>query len=334
MPAIALALAGCSPPAPAAAFGPIATRDRPFFSTLPLGVKPTLPVPAANPITREKVELGGRLFFDQRLSRDGSVACATCHVPEHAFSDGRPFAIGIGGAVGRRNAPTLLNRAYGGSFFWDGRAPTLEEQALLPMMSPLELGNTHEEIVRRLGVNRDYRRRFARAFNDRRITIERVATAIASFERTLVSGDSPLDRFLLLGDSAALTPAARRGLELFHGKAHCVVCHDGVFFTDEHFHNTGIAWRNGAFADSGRFSVTGRSDDLGAFKTPTLRDVALTAPYMHDGSVATLEDVLEFYDDGGRRNPHLDAALRPLGLRADERAALVAFLRSLTGRRS
>ncbi|MBI3982114.1 MAG: cytochrome-c peroxidase [Gemmatimonadetes bacterium] len=296
-------------------------------------MRPTLPVPIANPITREKVELGRRLFLDKQLSRDNSVACASCHIPERGFTDGRPVAIGVGGAVGRRNAPTLLNRAYGRAFFWDGRAATLEQQALLPMVTATELANTHEEIVRRLEERPPYVRRFTRAFGTDQITIERVAEAIANFERTLVSGDSPFDRYDVLRDTMALSPLARQGLELFRGRANCVVCHDGLLFTDEQFHNTGVAWRDGAVADSGRFAVTRRWEDLGAFKTPALRDVALTAPYMHDGSVGTLEEVVDFYDRGGRPNPHLDAAIGPLNLTPDQKGALVEFLKSLTGRR-
>lgn len=318
-------LAACTPRA-------ATERAGPFFSRLPVGARVQLPVPADNHITRAKVELGRTLFFDTRLSRDGSLACASCHKPARAFTDGRPTAVGVGGQVGRRNAPTLVNRAYGRSLFWDGRVRTLEEQALLPLTSPNELGNTHEEIVRRLSSSQPYRRRFAQAFGTEEVTIERVAAAIASFERTLVSGDSPFDRYRELGDSAAVSAEARRGLEIFLGRARCVLCHDGQLFTDERFHNSGVAFRDGALADSGRYIVTGRPEDLGAFKTPTLREIERTAPYMHDGSLAALEEVIEFYDRGGNGNPHLDPLLTPLSLTATEKHALVAFLRSLNGR--
>jgi cytochrome c peroxidase len=301
-----------------------------YFLRLPLGARATLPVPADNHITRAKVELGRTLFFDTRLSRDGSLACASCHQPARAFTDGRPVAVGVGGRVGRRNVPALFNRAYGRSMFWDGRVRTLEEQALLPMTGPNELGNTHEEIVRRLSASDAYRQRFARAFGTTEVSIERVAAAIASFERTLVTGDSPFDRYRELGDSAAVSAEARRGLEIFQGRARCVLCHDGQLFTDERFHNSGVAFRDGALADSGRYIVTGRPEDLGAFKTPTLRELTRTVPYMHDGSIATLEEVVDFYDRGGIANPYRDPLLHPLGLTDGEKRALLALLRSLS----
>jgi cytochrome c peroxidase len=328
-------LCACGPGAQRAGIGAAPPAERPFFSALPPGIWPTLPVPPDNPITIDRAELGRRLFFEKRLSRDGSVACASCHVPERAFTDGRPLAVGVDGRVGRRNAPTLLNRAYAPRLFWDGRAGSLEAQALVPMESPVELGSTHDEIVRRLRSRADYRRLFRRAFGSEDILIERVAAALASFQRTLVSGGSAFDRYAMLGDSSALDVEARRGLELFRGKGRCSLCHDGLLLSDERFHNTGVAWRDGAFRDSGRALVTGRLEDVGAFRTPTLRDVDRTAPYMHDGSLATLEDVVEFYVRGGTPNPGLDPALRPLALDPAERRALVVFLRALTaGERS
>ncbi len=320
---VAAALAACAPRGSP-------ERAGQFFSRLPLGVPSAMPVPRDYPLTAERVALGRRLFFDKQLSRDGSLACASCHRPELAFTDGRATTVGVSGTVGRRNAPTIINRAYGESMFWDGRVRTLEEQALLPMTSPLELGNTHEEIERRLNASASYRRAFARAFGSDEITIARTAAAIASFERTLVSGDTPVDRYRTSGAPAELTALEREGLALFTGRARCVVCHDRENFTDERFHNTGVAWRDGILADSGRYAVTGRAEDLGAFKTPTLREVARTAPYMHDGSLATLADVIEFYDRGGRSNPHLDGLIQPLDLTASERRALLAFLHSLT----
>ena len=289
-----------------------------------------LPVPQDNPLTVEKVELGRHLFFEKRLSRDGSLACASCHLPDRAFADSRPVAVGIGGMRGRRNAPSLLNRAYGRTMFWDGRAGSLEEQALAPMESPAELGNSHEEIVRRLAASREYRRRFERAFGTERVTIERVAQAIASFERTLLSGHSAFDRYEVFEEEDALSESARRGLALFHGKARCVLCHSGPLFTDESFHNTGVSWRKEP-SDLGRFEVTAQDKDRGTFKTPSLRDVEHTAPYMHDGSLATLKEVVDFYDRGGRNNTNLDAEIRPLGLTPSEKRALVAFLRALGG---
>jgi cytochrome c peroxidase len=307
------------------------TPPQPYLVTLPMGARATLPVPADNPLTSARVALGRRLFFEQRLSRDGSVACASCHAPNRAFTDGRERPLGVGGVRGRRNAPTLINRAYGRSFFWDGRAATLEEQALQPMVSPHEMANTHQEIVRRLAMDPSYRRDFERAFGTEDITIGLVARAIAAFERTLVAGGSAFDRLATVGDSAALLPEARRGLELFRGRARCIVCHEPPLFTEERFHNTGVAWRNGPPADSGRYEVSRRADDVGAFKTPTLREVERTAPYMHDGSIATLEEVVDFYDRGGIPNPYLDPLIRPLRLTSEEKQALLAFLRSLEG---
>jgi cytochrome c peroxidase len=310
---------------------PPATNRGVYLSRLPLGSDWGLPVPAANPLQCDRVALGRRLFVDSLLSRGGAVACATCHQPERAFTDGRSLSLGDSGAIGRRNAPTLLGRAYGQSHFWDGRVLTLEEQVILPLTNRRELANTRAEVERRLDADPSYRRDFVRAFGSSDVTVDRIAQALASFVRTLVTGDSPVDRFTILHDSSALSPAARRGFDLFRGKAGCVRCHEPWRFTDERFHNTGIAWKNASYQDSGRFGVTGQRDDLGAFKTPTLRNVALTAPYMHDGSVATLREVIEFYDRGGNANANLDPLLRPLHLMPDEKAALLALLESLTG---
>jgi len=301
------------------------------FLRLPLGAEAMLPVPAASPLSCAQVALGRRLFFETRLSASGETSCATCHVPARAFTDGRSIARGDRGAVGRRNSPTLLDRAYGRTQFLDGRAATLEQQALLPLTNPVELANSPDEIVARLSAEQSYRRAFARVFGSEGVSLARLASAIASFERTLVAGDSPVDRALVQGDSGALPEAALRGLRLFLGKANCVVCHEPPRFTEERFHNTGVAWKKGALQDSGRYSVTHRAEDLGAFKTPTLRNVELTAPYMHDGSLATLEDVVAFYNRGGNPNPNRDPLLRPLDLSAGERAEVVEFLRSLTG---
>ncbi len=260
------------------------------------------------------VELGRRLFHDRRLSRDGSLSCATCHDPGRAFADDRAVAHGIGGAAGTRNAPALINRAGGASFFWDGRVTSLEEQVLEPITNPKELGLTLEEAEERLGLKRD-----------------EIARALAGYVRSIRSGDSPFDRHVA-GAFGALSPQEQKGLELFNGRSNCWVCHSGVKLTDELFHNTGIAWRQGRLLDEGRFAVTRQPQDRGAFKTPTLREVSRTAPYMHDGSLATLEAVIDYYDRGGNPNPGLHPALRPLRLSAEEKRALAAFLHSLTGR--
>lgn len=307
------------------------SRARAVETGVPLGLSALVPVPAANPVTPAKVALGRRLFFEKRLSRDGRLACASCHKPSHAFADDRPVALGVAGRKGRRNAPSLLNRAYLRTLFWDGRAASLEDQAMLPIVAATELANTHEEVIRRLSRDGSYVAAFRDAFGDTAITTTRVAEALASFERTLLSGDSDVDRFERLGDLAALSSAAARGRVLFRGKARCHVCHDGPLFSDQRFHNTGVSWGREPL-DRGRFEVTRMQADLGAFRTPSLRDVRRSAPYMHDGSMRSLSDVVVFYDRGAGANPYLDGLIRPLGLTAAERRDLVAFLNALTGR--
>jgi cytochrome c peroxidase len=272
---------------------------------IPLGLDLYMPVPEDNPLTAEKIDLGRTLFFDRRLSRDGSIACATCHDPDRAFSDGRAIAVGVSGRVGRRNAPALINRGYGRAFFWDARLRTLEEQVLKPIEDPNEMDSTIARAVARVG-----------------LTPDDVSRALASYVRSILSGNSRFDRFIN-GERAALSADETAGLRVFRGKGNCTACHVGPNFTDERLHNTGIAVREGRLIDVG----AGRGD----FKTPTLRDVARTAPYMHDGSVETIEDVVEFYDRGGNSNPALDLELRRLRLTAEEKRTLAAFLRALTG---
>lgn len=272
---------------------------------IPLGLDLYMPVPEENPITQEKVELGRRLFNDRRLSRDQSVSCASCHDPERAFSDGRPVAIGVFERVGRRNAPALVNRGYGRSFFWDGRVATLEEQVLKPIQDPNEMDMMLSEASARVGS-----------------TPDGIARALASYVRSLLSGDSGFDRFIN-GDRGALSAEQQAGLQIFRGKGNCTACHVGPNFTDERLHNTGVAWQDGRLTDPGAGD--------GTFKTPTLREIARTAPYMHDGSVPTLEAVVDYYDAGGRSNPNIDPEIRPLHLAVDEKQSLVAFLKSLSG---
>jgi cytochrome c peroxidase len=293
-----------------------------FSIVIPLGLDLYLPTPESNPLTTEKVERGRRLFSDRRLSRDRSIACSTCHDPKRGFADNKPIAIGIGGRAGRRNTPAIINRGYGRALFWDGRETTLESQVLRPIEDPNEMDFTANEAAARVGLARDD-----------------LANALASFVRSVLSGNSRFDRFVY-GERSALTDEEQRGLQTFRGKGNCSSCHNGPTLTDERFHNTGVAWRpdgsaiaepRGSFHDPGRFHVTGNEADRGAFKTPTLRDVSLTAPYMHDGSLATLDDVVTFYDQGGRANPNLDMDIRPLKLAPEEKRALVAFLSSLAG---
>lgn len=225
--------------------------------------------------------------------------------------------------------PTLINRGYGGSFFWDGRASSLEKQVLQPIQDPKEMDMTLADVIARLKGTERYPKLFQAAFG-REVSADDLARALASYVRTILSGDSPYDHYVS-GDREALSAEARQGLELFRGKAHCTACHVGPNLTDESFHNTGVAWRDGRLLDPGRFAVTGKEADRGAFKTPTLREVARTDPYMHDGSLSTLEEVIDYYNRGGNRNPHLDAELRSLHLTAEEKHALVGFLRALTG---
>lgn len=272
---------------------------------IPLGLDLYMPIPEANPLTAHSIELGRRLFSDRRLSRDGSTACVTCHEPARAFADGRARSVGVFGRVGRRHAPALVNRGYGRAFFWDARASSLEEQVLEPIEDPNEMDLTLGEASSRVGLDST--------------TISR---ALASYVRSILSGDSPYDQFVS-GDRAALSDEQQMGLQILRGKGNCTSCHVGPTFTDEGSHNTGIAWRDGQFSDAGA--------GKGAFKTPTLREVGRTAPYMHDGSLATIEAVVDFYSDGGRTNPHLDREIRPLGLSNDEKRALGAFLTSLSG---
>lgn len=312
-----------------------ATPSRPSVSpsvvdvaAVPPGLDKFRPVPEDNALTPAKIALGRKLFFDSLLSEDRTRACATCHDPRHAFTDGRAVSVGVHGRVGRRNVPTLVNRAWGKSFFWDGRTRTLEEQVLRPIQDSLEMGMTLELLVRRLRAEPDYVARFEDVFG-RDPGAADVGRALASYVRTILSGDAPYDHNLHAPDSGRLSDF-ERGLDVFRRKG-CVVCHVGPNFTDEQFHNTGVAWRDGVLADSGRFHVTGMVRDRGAFKTPTLREVARTGPYMHDGSLKTLDDVIEFYDKGGRLNPWLDPRIHPLHLTEGERTALRVFLESLSG---
>jgi cytochrome c peroxidase len=325
--ALLLALGAAAPPG--AAPGPVPEDTLPANlapDAIPLGLGPR-PVPDDNPLTGARVRLGRQLFFDPILSGDGTVACATCHRPAHGFSGGPSRPRGVGGRPAARKPPTLFNRAYGTAFFWDGRESSLEAQALRPIEDPAEMGSRLADVVGRLRAHEGYRSRFAGAFPDG-VTAANVGKALAGFERVLLRGDSRVDRFRRRGDAAALTPQERHGLWLYESKARCWRCHGGPNFTDEGFHNTGVGWGKDP-PDPGRYRVTRREPDRGQFKTPTLRGVALTAPYMHDGSLATLADVVEFYNRGGGANPHLDPALAPLGLTSDEVRALVAFLEAL-----
>lgn len=338
----------------------VAASAEPLELPVPAGVLPP-DVPADNPPTTAKAELGRTLYFDTRLSTDGTVGCVTCHDPRKGFADGRVTAAGVGGATGTRNSPTVLNAAFGVTQFWDGRADTLEAQAVQPLVNPIEHGFAdHAAVVARVRELSEYPPLFQAAFGDDEVSIERVGQAIATFERTLITLEAPIDRYLA-GDEGAIPESARRGWELFNGKARCNTCHGRIdvlpLFTDDLFHNIGVGMEGIEFeavsrraavsveagesvdelalsdaeaSELGRFLVTREPKDIGAFKTPQLRNVELTAPYMHDGSEATLEQVIAFYDRGGNDNPYLDGGMRPLNLTDQEKADLVELMKAFT----
>ena len=332
---------------------------------VPLGLPP-VPIPSDNPQNVAKIALGKRLFMDKRFSADSTVSCATCHDPDKAFTDGLPIAEGIKKKKGTRNSPTVINAAYYTSQFWDGRVPSLEEQAKGPFVNPVEHGlKDFSPILKVIKSDKEYLSLFKKAFgiNAEKIGIEHVVKAIASFERTVISGNSPFDRYMYGGEKGAMSEAAIRGLKLYRTKARCQDCHPigqtSAIFTDNKFHNLGVGFsvieprlmeivekvkkakekglkldetilQKQDISELGRFVVTLNIEDIGRFKTPTLRNVAVTGPYMHDGSVETLEDVIELYDQGGEDNPMLDSGIRPLGLTEQEKADLVEFLKALT----
>lgn len=315
----------------------------PIALKTPLGL-PELSVPPGNAPTAETVALGRKLFFSPLLSADHSVSCASCHKPEKNFVDGQQFSTGVGGKKGNRNAPSARNAAYNATQFWDGRARSLEEQAEGPMMNPVEMAHSLKAIERDLNADASWRAEFEKAFGAAEtggspVTMGRITAALASYERTLIRGNSPFDRYWFGADKRAMNPAAVRGLEVFRNpaKGNCAACHliDAKFalFTDNRFHNLGTGMNaEGEITDSGRYSVTKRDQDRGAFRTPSLRDVALTAPYMHDGSLKSLKEVVDFYVGGGNSNPNRDPLIKPLThLTGQERADLVSFLEALTG---
>ena len=282
--------------------------------------------PADNALTEDRAQLGRRLFFDKQLSRTGEVACASCHLSDHAFSDPNAVSTGVEQRQGTRNAPALVNLAWAQKFFWDGRAASLEEQAGKPIENPLEMDLALADAVARVNGDPRYTQPFLVSYGGP-ATEESLRKAIASFVRTLVSGNSGYDRHLR-GDDAAFSEAARRGEAIFTtNKGGCFHCHSGGPLTNDGFFNNGSYSEGG---DIGRQAVTMRAGDRGKFKVPGLRNVEASAPYMHDGSLASLEDVVELYDRGGNGDVTTDPLIRPLALSPDEKADLVAFLRSLT----
>lgn len=319
---------------------------------------PPLEVPAANPMTPDCIELGKKLFSDRALSRDGDVACANCHAPDKAFGDALPVAVGTADARGTRNAPSLLNVTWQSSLFWDGRADTLEAQATKPLLNPFEHGLANEDALLRAVRNSEYQAAFARAFPEEpsQGSVEQISKALACYERTLVAGNSPFDRYQFGGDKTAMSDSAVRGLELFRGRAGCATCHRigsaDATFTDGKFHRRGIGLsrmrsnlrslvartstasaaeldrliiRDGDVAQLGRYIVTGNPKDIGSFKTTGLRNVALTGPYMHDGSIKTLEEAVLLEAYYGARD-----AAEPVMLSVQQTADLVEFLKALT----
>ena len=283
-----------------------------------------LKVPAANPFTEEKVALGKQLYFDKRLSRDNTISCASCHDPAKGWSNGERFATGVRGQKGGRSAPTIINAGYQSFQFWDGRALELEGQALGPIQNPIEMDMKLEEVVEKLNEISGYREQFQSVFGTD-VTSEGISQAISTFERTVLSGDAPYDRFRA-GEKSALSEAAQRGRDVFFNKAHCSACHAGPNFTDGAFHNIGVGM-DAEEPDVGRQAHSGMEGDRGSFKTPTLREIARTAPYMHDGRLATLEDVVEYYVKGGTPNDQLDEEIFPLKLTPEQRNDLVTFLK-------
>ena len=293
------------------------------------------PLPAPTPIptgdTRHaaKIELGRQLFFDGRLSRNNQVSCAYCHIPGSGFSDPHPTSLGVDDLIGGRQAPTVLNTAFSPLLFWDGRAKSLEEQSLGPIQNPLEMAETLDHLVAKLQTVKGYRQQFRNVFGAE-ITPQGISEAIAAFARTLISTNSAFDQYSR-GNKQAMNQAAIRGMALFKSKARCILCHNGPNFTDNQFHNLGVPQTGPMKVDLGRYEVTGQDRDKGAFKTPTLRSILETAPYMHDGVFLSLEEVIDFLDKGGGANPNLSHLMKPLGLTQEEKADLLAFLETLTG---
>ncbi len=318
----ALTAASCTLPRPDEERSTPAPAPSDLVSHGPRGLQPLRPLDTPS-VSEAQVALGRRLFFDARLSADGQLSCASCHDPRKGFTDGRPVALGHDQRRLKRNSPTLLNLEHRGPYFWDGRAATLEDQVLVPLSDPNEMGRDLAALERELAADPEYAARFQEAFGFEGVTRFTLARAIAAFERTLVSAGSRFDRYAE-GDRSALSEEEVRGLRIFTGKGECTTCHGGPLLTDNGFHNIGVAGE-----DPGRFEST--PSPRATFKTPSLRDVARTAPYFHDGSAATLEDVIEHYARGGDPQAKGARDIHPLDLTPDDKRALAAFLRALTG---
>jgi len=297
-------------------------------SSAAIGPLPKVPIPASNLEYQAKVELGQQLYFDNRLSGDNTRSCAFCHVPGSGFTTHTPQGIGMKGLLGRNN-PTVYNTAYNTFLFWDGRAGSLEEQALGPIQNPAEMNQNLKDLTAELSAVPGYVEEFKKVYGTA-VNVQGIAEAIAAFERTIISTNSAFDKFMA-GDSKAMNGSAQRGMKILQGKGRCVLCHNGPNFTDNKFHNLGVPQAGPLKEDLGRYNITKRDADRGAFKTPTLRSVEETGPYMHDGVFKTLEEVVEFYNGGGGKNPHLDPLILPLNLTDQEKKDLVEFLKALTG---
>lgn len=340
-------------------------------SAQPLGLPP-VPIPENNPQSPEKIKLGDKLYHDKRFSADGKVSCATCHAKEKGFTDNLKVSKGFMGKQGTRNAPTVINAAYMKTQFWDGREPDLEGQSKQPPINPVEGGLVnHKPILSVIKKDKTYQKMFKQVFgvDQKRVSMEHVAKAIASFERTIIAGNSAFDKYQYGGDKAAMNASQIRGLNVFQGKGRCVSCHvieqTQALFTDNRFYNIGVGFKkikgneaktasaflrdkhkgadvdvtvltNENMSELGRFAVTENPTHVGAFKTSTLRNIAVTQPYMHDGSLKTLEDVVDFYNNGGRvkeTDPvsgFQSGGIRPLDLDKKEKKDLVNFLKALT----
>ena len=289
----------------------------------------TVPIPSGNLNYAAKVSLGKQLYFDGRLSKNNAISCAFCHNPMAGFADPNQTSVGVSGERGGRQSPTVYNTAFNLFQFWDGRAGSLEEQAIGPIHNPVEMAETHDNVVPKIGKIKGYQELFQKVFGTG-VSLQGIAEAIAAFERTIISTNSSFDKFVL-GDSQAMGEDAQHGMAVFKGKGRCILCHNGSNFTDNQFHNTGVPQVGPMEEDLGRYEVTRRDADKGAFKTPTLRSIIETAPYMHDGAFKTLEEVVDFYDKGGNANPNLDRRIKPLALSPQEKTDLIAFLKALTG---
>ncbi|HEY7533302.1 MAG TPA: cytochrome c peroxidase [Nitrospiraceae bacterium] len=288
-----------------------------------------VPSPSTNLNYVQKVELGKQLYFDTRLSKNNSVSCAFCHNPGTGFADARQVSIGAFGTAGGRQAPTVYNTAFIPLQFWDGRAGSLEEQAIGPIHNPIEMAETHETVVPKIAKIAGYQKQFRAVFG-KDVSLQSIAEAIAAFERTIVSQNSAFDKYVI-GERAAMDEAAVRGMDLFKGKARCILCHNGPNFTDNRFHNLGVPQVGPLKEDLGRYQISRAAKDKGAFKTPTLRSIVETAPYMHDGAFKTLEEVIDFLNAGGGGGENLSPLMKPLNLTSEEKTDLLAFLKALTG---